>query len=367
MNFPTAILLAALSLVTGAESLHAVPYRLSPARHAVDALPDPLGRAGMASATLMNREGSEILLAAGGANFPYAKPGAVTPEERGAKVFYSDIFLLENGHWSLVGQLPQPLAYAAFFGTSHGLVIAGGCNAEGHVKECFLVNPGDKTVLQQLPPLPHPIAYPAFAVSSGKLYVVGGQLAPDSTEALNSAYILNLDTPGKTWKKLPDMPGPGRILATGAAVDGKILVMGGCSLAPDSKGKAERTYLKSVRMFDTATQQWSRDNPPDIPETIAASANPAPVINETVLLIGGDTGEYYRATLQHKAQVPHPGQSHSVFAFDTRRQTWTPAGNWPVGIATAPAVLYQGGILSISGETHPGIRTPSTGAASFSL
>ena len=39
-------------------------------------------------------DGSQSVIAAGGANFPQAAPGASTPEERGPKTYYQDICLL---------------------------------------------------------------------------------------------------------------------------------------------------------------------------------------------------------------------------------------------------------------------------------
>ncbi len=324
----------------------------------------------MVAATLPDQGEQEIVLAAGGANFPHAIPGAKTAAERGEKVFHDDIYLLRDGHWSSAGQLPHPLGYAAFAGTPRGLVIAGGCNSSGHLKDCMIVslkNDG-KTTIQELPSLPHPVAYPAFALAGNTLYLIGGQLAPDSTEALNSMYSLKLDTPSPQWEKLPDMPGPGRILATGAYTQGKIFVMGGCSLTPDAKGQAERNYLSSVQTFDTATRQWNTKSTSDIPETLVASANPAPISPQgTILLIAGDPGNYYRATLQNKAPSTHPGQSNTIYSFDPATNTWNKIGQWPIGIATAPAVIYRGDILTISGETHPGIRTAITGSASYTL
>ena len=82
-------------------------------------LPDPLGRAGMMAAVLKDSAGQEVILAAGGSNFP-----GKMPWEGGTKVFYKDIFLLKqtDGKWSWrkVGELPTPNAYAAFAATPTG-------------------------------------------------------------------------------------------------------------------------------------------------------------------------------------------------------------------------------------------------------
>lgn len=48
--------------------------------------------------------------------------GASTPEERGPKTYYQDIFKLRNGQWSKAGTLPVPLGYAAFASVGKGLL-----------------------------------------------------------------------------------------------------------------------------------------------------------------------------------------------------------------------------------------------------
>ena len=340
----------------------ALPVPLSP-------FPDPLGRAGISATTWNNSSGEEIILAVGGSNFPHAPKGARTATERGTKVFYDDIYQYSDGQWIALGNLPIAIGYSAFARTTNGMVIAGGCNQDGHLDRCFLIEPHqDQTakqpVIRELDPLPQPVAYPAFAVSGHKLYVIGGQNDATSTTALNSVYALDLSHVEAGWEQLPDMPGPGRILATGAAIQGKILVMGGCSLKPSNKpGQgAIRTYLNSVQMFDTKTQQWSSIVPADIPEAIAAAANPAPITSANIIyLIGGDTGETYQANLLGKAPPTHPGQSRSIYTFDFTKNQWEHSGSWSEGIATAPAVVFHDTIFTISGETYPGVRTPSIG------
>ena len=106
---------------------------------AIPDLPDPAGRAGMAAGTVTESDGTQSIIAAGGANFPQAAPGASTPEERGPKAYHQDIFKLRNGQWSKAGTLPAPLGYAAFASVGKGLAVAGGHNAEGILKDALLI------------------------------------------------------------------------------------------------------------------------------------------------------------------------------------------------------------------------------------
>lgn len=126
----------------------------TPGPGAIPDLPDPAGRAGMAAGTVTESDGTQSIIAAGGANFPQAAPGASTPEERGPKAYHQDIFKLRNGQWSKAGTLPAPLGYAAFASVGKGLAVAGGHNAEGILKDALLIK-ADGSV-EKLPPLPRP-------------------------------------------------------------------------------------------------------------------------------------------------------------------------------------------------------------------
>ena len=321
---------------------------------------DPVGRAGMVACTVRTDDGARIL-AIGGANFPNAKPGAKTPAERGAKVFYDEILSINplDGSCSVLAKLPYPIGYAAHTTKGNDMVIAGGCNMEGHVATVTRIKADGST--EALPELPVTTAYPAFVQRYGKLYVFGGQEKADSVTCLSRSFVLDLKNPAAGWKEIAPMPGEGRMLAaagTGFGVwdNGKIYVAGGCSLHPDAKGAAERTYLKSTLCYDPETDTWTEAA--DMPETIVAPATPMPAMQDKLVLLCGDPGNFYRASLAGNAPADHPGQNTTVYTFDMSKGVWAVAGQNSVGIATAPAVKVMGTIFIISGETHPGVRTP---------
>ena len=91
---------------------------------------------------------------------------------------------------------------------------------------------------------------------------------------------------------------------------------------------------------------------------VAAAAGPAPVRENSILLIGGDK----------RGNSPDPSrpvaQSRDILVYDVIGNTWTRQGEWPVGIATAPAIVRGSEIMTISGETAPGVRTPANASAS---
>lgn len=324
---------------------------------------DSVGRAGMAAVVLPANENhsSPVVMLAGGANFPHAKPGAKTAEERGEKVFYGDVTVLVGPLAEepvTTGALPRAVGYAAFLPTDKGMLVAGGCNTEGHTAKVSRVEMFDRELrAEALPDLPRTLAYPAFAKVGSKVYVMGGQEKADSTTCLNSCYVLDISDINAGWKEVAPMPG-GRMLAGAGVVDGVIYVMGGCSLAPDAQGAGQRTYLKDVLCYDPGSNTWAKVAT-EMPETMVGMANPLPTHGDKLYVVGGDPGNYYRASLEGKAPAEHPGQSAKVYSFTPSSREWKEEGSLPQGVATMPVVQMNGVFYTISGETHPGIRTPS--------
>ncbi|MBR5213145.1 MAG: hypothetical protein IKV92_02690 [Akkermansia sp.] len=320
---------------------------------------DKVGRAGMAAVLLPESNG---ILMTGGANFPNAKPGAKTPAERGAKAFYGDVSFMDlskgctTPQAATVGNLPAPIGYAAYAAYDNSMIIAGGCNASGHLNTVTCTQlKGDEASTSMLPELPTTIAYPAFAVVGTKLYVMGGQEKADSVTCLSRSFVLDMADPNKGWQELARMP-EARMLAAAGVIDGKIYVTGGCSLHPDAAGAAERTYLHSTLCYDPATDSWSSTTP--MPEPLVGAANPLPAINGKLYVVAGDPGNFYRASLTGKAPAIHPGQNKTVYSFTPATGQWVKEGENATGVATCPAVQWDDCIYIISGETHPGVRTP---------
>lgn len=361
VGFLIAALTGIMVLVSGTGAADAaLLLRPETSENQVVSLPDEKGRAGMAAGAVTDTDGESVILAVGGANFPDKLPW-----EGGTKAFYSDIFKLKNGQWVRVGNYPENVGYAAFAGTPKGLIVAGGINEEGVSSRVRLIEPTGKVV--DWPDLPVPVANAAFVLRNGRLYVFGGQDSADGISALKSVYMLDTsklsdgNEEKAKWEVLPEIPGAGRILATAGNSGGRIYLMGGASLQPGAQGAAERTYLKEVLCFDATAAKWqdkSKNPVADIPVPLVASVNPAPAREGKLLLIGGDDGSHYG-----KSPQTHPGQSAAVYLYDTLSNTWEKGPDWSVGLATAPAVVLDETLYTISGETKPGIRTPVTATA----
>lgn len=315
---------------------------------------DSIGRAGMVAVPLISGGQTEIVMM-GGANFPKARRTASGLTDLGPKVYYADIDVCSPslGAVNRIGKLPYPIGYAAYAPTEHGVIIAGGCNAEGYLSKTIALRFTRNGVkVSELPDMPLPVAFPAFVSIGDKLYVFGGQDSADATAALKRCFVLE----NGAWKELAPMPDEGRMLAGAAVLNGKIYITGGCSLHPDAAGKGERTYLKSTLVYDPATDRWS--SAADMPETMVGMSTPLPVYDNKMFVIGGDPGNYYRAKLQGTEPAEHPGQSRAVYRYEPDTDSWQPVGENTLGVATAPAVLIGNIAYTVSGEIRPAVRTP---------
>ena len=318
------------------------------------AFPDPAGRAGMAAATVTLEDKSQGILIVGGANFP-----GRAPWDGGEKVYYSDIVLLRKvdgaWKWFKVGDLPEPVAYAAFGPCKEGLIIAGGVNATGHLSAVRIISPDGKITGRR--PLPLALAYPACVVDDGKLYVVGGQTTPTSTNAEPFFGILDLENDAPNWDTRPWLTN-GRMLATAGIVDGELILAGGCSLKPDAQGKPQRTYLSDTRIFDLNSKTTDRESAstagPNLPFSVVGACGPAITHGDRIILLGADDGSHYG-----KPPQDHPGQRADILSVNAKANTVEVIGKLAIGCVTAPAVTLGPDIVIVSGETKPGVRTPA--------
>ena len=94
------------------------------------------------------------LYVGGGCNFP-STPAA----EGGSKAYYRDIYMLPlhakgGAKWTLVGQMPEALAYGVALDVPEGMVWLGGCHAQGSSAAAWLLKPeaNGRLTRQALPP-----------------------------------------------------------------------------------------------------------------------------------------------------------------------------------------------------------------------
>lgn len=327
-------------------------------------LPDLPGTSGLGG-PFVGVHGS-VLIVAGGANFPEAPPW-----EGGAKVWHSDIYLLEKdaAAWRTGFELDSPLAYGAALTIDQGLLLIGGCDAEKAHAEVTLLNwdPGaGDLVRKRLPPLPAPSAFHAAGQIGRTVYVAAGQRSTDPADLEKAFWALDLSLPeGKReWAALETWPGPARIKAA-AAVQSRgselpcFYLFSGEVPSRNAAGGIDRRYVTDAFRFDPAARAgepaWQRIA--DLPRPAAASCA-ASIGQSHILIFSGSTGEHIDEPLA--GQPEFPGET---LAYHTITDTWVKAGPMPQGVVTTGACWWEGRIVIPSGEIRPGVRTPKVQVA----
>lgn len=299
----------------------------------------------------------EVLIVAGGANFPDAPPW-----EGGTKIWHDRVYALTqakgqsdaNGHWRRVGKLPRALGYGVSITTNEGIICIGGSDATRHYSDVFRLVFNGKTVRHDpLPSLPRPIANGCGAMVGNIIYIAGGLESPTSTTALKTFYALDLSQPSPKWEELEPWPGDGRMLSVAGAHKGSFYLFSGTSLAPDAQGKPVRTYLKDAYRYDPS-KGWTKL--PDMPRPAVAAPSPAPNVGPAHLAImGGDDG----ANVNFTPLSAHPGFAKTVLAYSTITDSWASVEGLAASAVTVPVVEWKGVHLITSGEIRPGVRSPA--------
>ena len=312
-------------------------------------LPDPLGRAGMMAAVLRETDGSEIIIAAGGTNFP-DKP----LWQGGQRKYHKDILKLahKNGAWTWdkIGELPEGLVGAAFCPTPKrdGLIIAGGAAAEGHRADVWIVGLDGK-VTRFAESMPRPRAYAGFTSSNGHLIIIGGIARPDDTAAIATLTSLDLDDPDKPWRTTDADPSYGRIIPLVGAGLRKLIWGGGCSLS-EKDGKPFRSYHENLA-FQSTDEEGNRFH--GLPNKLAGAAGPGVLSQTHLFFVGGDDGTQYG----HPHET-HTGLARRILVMDLETLEVTDLGEWPHPVAVAPLLRLGDDLVTVSGEVRPGVRTP---------
>jgi N-acetylneuraminic acid mutarotase len=306
-------------------------------------IPDAEGFAGGFAGT----SGGAVIVA-GGANFPQGRPW-----EGGRKVWHDRIFILEEGAaaWRVAGRLPRPLAYGAAVSHVGRVVCIGGSDAGSHHAEVFSMRrDGESVAITKLSPLPRPLAMHCAAVVGDRVFVAGGAESPQATEAACSLLSLDLADPAATWTAIEPWPGPGRILATAGAIEGRLCVVGGAGLVPGVERGAERIWLRDAYLYDPVTG-WTRL--PDLPRPVVAAPSPAVAIGgDALVILGGDDGGQV-----DREPATHRGFRRDPLAFDVASHAWRSLADMPFALVTTATVRWKGGFVVPGGESRPGIRS----------
>lgn len=310
-------------------------------------LPDRLGFAGAFAGV-----SGGALLVAGGANFPERMPW-----EGGAKVWHDDVFVLEkpDGEWRAAGRLPRPLGYGVAVTQRRRLVCIGGSDATQHHVSTFGFRwAKDHLETERLPDFPHACANMSGALLGDTVYIAGGIASPDSTNSLNTFFSMNLADKAPRWRRLESIPGLGRIFAAAGAHNGSFYLFGGAALKAGPDGKPVREWLRDAYRY-TPGRSWKRVA--DLPRVAVAAPSPAPVVDGKLLILGGDDGAQLNTP-----PTEHKGFLRDVLAYDPITDKWERLDDTPFSFVTTTAVPWRNRTVIPGGEIRPGVRSPEVWA-----
>lgn len=307
------------------------------------------------------------LVMAGGCNFP-----GLPPRLGGAKKYYDGIYAARlSGDtalvWQRVGALPAPAAYGVSVTTPEGILLVGGNNADGSLRDVLLLRlAGDTVRLDPLPSLPVGIDNFTGAYAGRRIFIAGG--AYDG-KASRKALFLDLEDLPSGWRFLPDFPGPRRTQPVSALFEKggeyTFYLWGGFAGATD--GDPVTLSVDGLK-YETATGRWTAVSGPRDAAGVEVSlgGGAAAVLGgDKVVATGGvDKDIFYNALVQlpegyfeHEPEWYRFGRN--VLVYDPAKDAWTVAATTSE-TARAGAVLVGDGrtFVHICGELMPGVRSP---------
>lgn len=297
------------------------------------------------------------LMVAGGANFPNGMPW-----EGGDKVWYDDIYTLEVGdtEWTANSKLPRPLAYGISISTEHGVIIAGGSDADAIYDVVWLLQYDAETKSVNaltLPALPEASAFHAGARVGDSLFIAAGQKSTDATDLNHTFWAMNISGPpnGWTWEQRSPWPGDARIKAVAASqVDGSgapfFYLFSGEIPTKETDGSTTLRYVTDGYRYDPRDDTWSTIA--DLDQPVAAT-RAIGVGQSHILVFSGSTGEHVTLPTQDVPEFPS-----TLRAYNTITDAWAIVDEMPRSVVTTEVVEWNGNIVITTGEIRPGVRTP---------
>jgi N-acetylneuraminate epimerase len=318
---------------------------------------------------------NDVLLVAGGANFPDAMPWL-----GGKKKYYSEGFVFKKQNDSLSSfkkfQLPSSIGYTANCSTPKGVVAAGGESENGISNKVLLLewNRATEAVeVNYLPDLPLALTNAAIACNENIIYLAGGETKEGAS---NRFFSLDIENVSAGWKELPQLAKPVSHAVIVVQLNGQhncIYLIGG---RKRNAGGISDLYA-SVYQFDLSTNQWQQKR--SLPYPLSAGTGVATGDNG-VFVFGGDRGETFHKTElliaeiakekdeerkqklnEEKAvlQASHPGFSKEVLLYNAAKDKWTKTGCIPFDApVTTTAIKWNKEVVIPSGEIKAGVRTP---------
>ncbi len=330
----------------------------------------------------INGVSNNVLIVAGGGNFPNGFPW-----EGGKKYYSNEIYVLQKeGNkftWNkkVKDTLHEPIAYCGSTSTDAGIVYVGGENEKGISNRCYLLKwdaAKNKIVLQSLPDLPLALTNVGLTHANSIVYAAGGDGAKNSS---NSFFSLDLKDRNPEWKTLPDLPialANATLIAQSGKHGENIYLIGGRTKTAAGISDLHHTTFA----FDPVKKSWRKcaDISSEKNNTNLSAAAGVALDKKYILMIGGDNGETFhkietlisriakagseeekeKLTKEKNAlNIHHNGFYKGLLLYNTIEDKWTNIGEYPYPAqVTTTAVKWRNDIVISNGEIKPGVRTP---------
>jgi len=318
---------------------------------------------------------NDVLIIAGGANFPGAMPWL-----GGQKKYYDAGYVYKTGKVSLTFidffKLPMAIAYAAVCSSPTGIFYAGGENDDGLSDKVQMIQwdaENNRAVFSNLPDLPFAVTNASIAFYNNDVYLAGGERMDDVSDRF---LKLELDNLPAGWKEMQPIPKPLSHAVMVVQANGNeqtIYVLGGRKRIP---GGTSQLYSSNFS-YQLDANEWTEKK--SMPYAMSAGTGTA-VGDHTILLFGGDKGETFHKTEELIAaisneknaaikeelinkknivQSTHPGFSKEILFYNTNEDVWTRIDSIPFDVpVTTVAIPFGNKVFIPTGEIKAGVRTP---------
>lgn len=331
-------------------------------------VPDPIGVAGPFVGVH-----NGVLILAGGANFAVANSPHLWDVP---KQFHPSAFVLTRSSdgsysWRTGFSLDRPRAYGACVSTPAGVVCIGGDDGTQAFSDAFLLTWNRATgrlTQSPLPTLPTPSTAGGAAFVGNHVYLVAGQHETDLESAGDHFWRLDISRHRDAqlaWEPMPPIPGGPRayplVTSRQSDIGNSVYVIGGRRQKAGVRGTGGIEVLADLHEFSPS--RFAAD-PPSAWRTCAAP--PTPLMAGTAIGLGDrdlfvvaadDGSQLESAAADPEFVKRHPGFPRRAWAYDTRADAWSPAGETPACLVTTPAVWFDSGIVVVSGEVRPRVRS----------
>ncbi len=311
----------------------------------------------------------DVLVVAGGANFPNGMPW-----EGGAKQYTKESYhySIANTHLKLkqTEVFEDSLAYSANVTVGKVFYSIGGERMGQATADvfCYLMK-GNKLHRKALSFLPEALTNGAATQVGDYIYFVGGENADKVSDKI---YRLNIKSSKyANWEEYASLPYAVSHAVVVSDGDSRIYIAGGRKRNLNSKSKIYNA------LYELQIETNKITNVDTLPEAIAAGIGV--FYKGNIILIGGDNAKTFhrveeligainlevdetkKADLIRKKnaiQSSHPGFVHDVWIYDIKTKSWKKTdpikGASPV---TTTAILKDDLIIIPSGEIRAGVRT----------